>query len=383
VREDLFRPGLLLIAVTLAGLASGCAGRAQAQAPAAVPVVTALAAATDVPLLVRAIGTVEAYQTVTVRAQATGTIARVHFQEGADVRQGDLLFSIDPRPLQAALHQAEAALARDQAQARNAVLQARRADELMAQGIISQDQHDLLQTASDALEASVAADRANVENARLQLAYCSVTAPASGRTGSLLVQEGNVVKGVDGAPLVVINTIDPVYVSFTVPEKRLAEVKAASAAGKLVVEASLAGVPGDPEKGQLSFVDNAVDRTTGTIRLKGTFGNAQRHLWPGQFVDVRLVLSTQHGVIVVPAEAVQSGQAGPFVFVVKPDQTVEPRNVVVDDSNGQQTVVRQGLQAGDRVVTDGQLRLVPGARVEAKAEARPDVKAPAAGGDRS
>lgn len=365
MRTLVLRTAALLALVSLAA----CGGRAQAKVAPPVPVITAKAVRKDVPVQVRAIGTVEAYQTVAVKAQVSGVVAAVHFREGSDVRAGDRLFTIDPRPYEAALHQAESTLARDQAQAENAGIQARRGEQLLAQGILPQDQYDQARATADAGAAAVRADQAAVENAGLQLAYCTIAAPIGGRTGSLLVHEGNVVKGVDGASLVVINRMVPAYVSFAVPEKRLAEVKAAMAAGRLEVEALLPGDEAAPARGQLSFVDNAVDRTTGTIRLKATFANAERRLWPGQFVTALLTLSVERGAVVVPAQAVQTGQSGTFVFVVKPDQTVEARPVVVEEAGGDERVVRQGLEGGESVVTDGQIRLVPGAKVDLRGAA--------------
>ena len=211
------------------------------------------------------------------------------------------------------------------------------------------------------------ADRASVEAARLNLAYCAIRSPIDGRTGSLLVQRGNVVKAIDGGPLVVINRIDPVFVSFSVPEKRLAEIQAARAARKLAVEARIPGEEARPIAGELTFLDNAVDRATGTIRLKGTFANRERRLWPGQFVNVVLSIAMRTDAIVVPTQAVQTGQAGTFVFVVKPDLTVEARPVVSGEELDGHVIVEKGLREGESVVIDGQIRLVPGARVELKA----------------
>jgi multidrug efflux system membrane fusion protein len=333
-------------------------------------VVTALAAQKDVPVRIQAIGTVEPLSTVTVKPQVGGVIDRVHFSEGSDVRAGDVLFTIDRRPYEAALRQAESARAHDAAQLQNAQAEARRADELVAQGILSREQHDQARTASDALAATVRADEAAVDNARLQLEYCTIRSPIDGRTGSLLVHQGNLVKAVDGGPLVIVNRVDPVYVAFSVPEQRLSEIERAMASGRLVVEAVPSGET-QPERGRLTFLDNAVDRTTGTIRLKGTFANPTRRLWPGQFVSARLTLSVRSGAVVVPTQALQSGQSGRFVFVVKPDLTAEPRAVVVAQEADGEAVVETGLAAGERVVTDGQLRLVPGSKVNVKATPTP------------
>lgn len=360
-----------LLSILIAGsLSSACAGRAPAAGPAPVPVVTALAAQKDVPVQLQAIGTVEPLSTVTVKPQVGGVIDRVHFSEGTDVRAGDVLFTIDRRPYEAALRQAESARAHDAAQLQNAQAEARRADQLEAQGILSREQHDQARTTSEALAATVRADEAAVDNARLQLDYCTIRSPIDGRTGSLLVHQGNLVKAVDGGPLVIVNRVDPVFVSFSVPEQRLSEIERAMASGRLVVEA-IPGGETQPERGRLTFLDNTVDRTTGTIRLKGTFANPARRLWPGQFVSARLTLSIRSGAVVVPTQALQTGQSGRFVFVIKPDLTAEPRPVVVAQEADGEAVVERGLAAGERVVTDGQLRLVPGSKVNVKAAPTP------------
>jgi multidrug efflux system membrane fusion protein len=337
-----------------------------------VPVVAQSVARKTVTVELRAIGNVESVDTVTVRPQVGGEIVGVHFREGTDVREGDVLFDIDPRPYEAALHQAEATLARDQANARNARLEAQRAESLFEQGVLSREQYDTLHNSADALDAAVRADRAGVESARLNLGYCTIRSPIDGRAGSLLVQRGNIVKAIDGGPLVVINQVDPVFVSFSVPERRLGEVNAARDGGQLSVKAIVAGEETRPLTGKLTFLDNAVDRTTGTIRLKGTFPNRERRLWPGQFVEVRLAIGTRPDVVVVPAPAIETGQSGTYVFVVRPDLTAEARPVVVGQEVDGEVIVEKGVEAGERVVTDGQIRLVPGAKVELK----PPVTAP-------
>ena len=351
-------------------LAGACGGaKVQAERPPAVPVTAAVAVRRDVPVEIKVIGNVEAYSTVSVKPQVGGIVTGVHFREGADVKAGDPLFTIDPRPYEAALRQAEATLARDQASARNAQAEARRAEDLFAQGILSKEAYDQSRSASEALDAAVRADQAAVEKARLDLGFCSIGSPIDGRTGSLLVHGGNLVKAIDGGPLVVINQTNPILVTFAIQEKRLTEVKRRMAAGRLGVDALVPGDPAGPLKGVLAFVDNAVDTGTGTIRLKARFANPERRLWPGLFVNVSLTLDTRAGAIVVPSPAVQAGQQGSFVFVVKPDLTVEARPVVVDGEADGTTVVGKGLEAGEQVVTDGQLRLVPGSRVEVKAGA--------------
>lgn len=357
------RGALGSVAVGLLALGVGCARKPEAPAAAPVPVVVAKVESRDVPRQVEAIGTVEALSTVAVRTQVTGQLATVHFREGSEVREGDLLFSLDARPFEAAVHQAEANQARDQAQAAKATIDARRAEDLFGQGIVPQEELDQAKATADALAAAVKADAAAVENARLQLAYCSIRAPIGGRTGSLLVHAGNVVKAVDGGPLVTIDRVDPIFVSFAIPERSVPALRRARKAGALGVQVLVSGEEDQPIKGSLSFVDNAVDPSTGTLRLKGRFANPERRLWPGLFVKIRLTLSTDRGAVVVPSQALQTGQQGTFVFVVKPDQTVETRAVAAGAETDGETVVTSGLAPGETVVTDGQLRLVPGASV--------------------
>lgn len=339
----------------------------RAGAQQAVPVHVANVVQKTIPVELRAVGTVEAYSTVSVRSQITGSLTRVHFKEGRDVQKGDLLFTIDPRPFEAALKQAEAILARDVAQLENALLQARRYEELVKKQYVSQEQYDQIRTNAGALEAVVQADKAAVENARVQLSYCYIYSPVTGRTGSLLVSEGNVVRVNDATPLLVINQVSPIYVNFTLPEQHLSEIKRRMDGGKLSVEANRQNENLD-EQGVLSFVDNAVDRTTGTIRLKATFANDSRRLWPGQFAQVALLLSNQPDAIVIPSQAVQTGQDGQHVFVLKSDSAVELRSVVVSRTLDGEAVIEKGLQPGEKVVTDGQFLLGPGSKVQVKQE---------------
>jgi len=349
----------------LAVLAGGCAPSAPANvAVASVPVLVALAEARDVPVEVRAVGTVEPLATAAIRPQVGGLITAVTFVEGGDVRAGDTLFTIEPKPFEVALSQAEAILARDQAQARNAAADARRAEDLFAQGILAKEQYEQVHSNAQSLAASVRADEGAVEIARVQLAYCKIRSPIDGRTGSALVKAGNVVKAVDSGPLVVVNQISPIAVNFTVPEARLAEIKGAAAARRLVVSALIAGDESRPETGELQFVDNAVDRSTGSVHLRGTFVNPGRRLWPGQFVSTSLIIGVRKGAVVVPATALQDGQSGRFVYVVTADKTAEVRQVQVGDTSDGRVVVLSGLRAGETVVIDGQLRIVPGAKVE-------------------
>ncbi len=331
----------------------------------AVPVTIATAAQKTVPVEVRVIGNVEAYSTVTVRSQLDGLVDSVHFQEGQDVKAGDLLFTLDSRPYVARLQQNEANLAKDIAQAKNAEAQADRYTKLFQAGIVSKDQYDTFHTNADALEAAVTADKAAVESAKVDLSYCTIRAPIAGRTGNLMVHPGNEVKANDTS-LVVINQITPAYVDFSVPEQYLAQIKRYMANGKLRVRVVIPQDEQRPADGVLTFVNNTVDSATGTILLKGTFANPDRRLWPGQFVNVVLTLTARPNAVVVPGQAVQTGQSGQYVFLVRPDLTVEMKPVSPGTSAGGETVIEKGLEPGEKVVTDGQLRLFPGAKVQVK-----------------
>jgi len=356
----------MALGVFMAAFAAGCSGgKGRAEKPRPVPVVAVVAARRDVPVEVRTIGSVEAYSTVSVKPQVGGIVTEVHFKEGSDVRQGDVLFTIDPRPYEAALAQAESNLARDRAQETNATAEARRTEALFAEGIASKEQHDAALASAEAFGAAVKADQAAVKTAELNLEYCRIQSPIDGRTGSLLVHGGNLVKAIDGGPLVVIDRVSPIFVSFTVAELVLPEIRRRATSGSLLVEAAPPEDKAKPSRGTLAFFDNEVDRSTGTIRLKATFPNLDRRLWPGQFVNVRLTLSMRRGALVVPKEALQTGQTGSFVYVVRQDQTVESRPVAIFDTGSEgNIVVEKGLEAGETVVTDGQLRLVPGTAVE-------------------
>jgi len=342
----------------------GRGGRGGLNAP--VPVTIAKVEQKSVPIEVQGIGTVIAATTVAVRSQITGEMKSVHFKEGDDVEQGQLLVTLDKRPLEAVLQQTEATLARDIAQANNAKAQAARYHDLQQRGIATREQVDTITSQSAALDATVAADRANVETARLQLDYATISSPIAGRTGLLQIHPGNLVRANDTTPIVTINRITPVYVSFAVPEAQLPELKRYMAQGSLTVRALPAADEGPPSIGRMNFIDNAVDVTTGTIKVKGTFPNQDRRLWPGQFVNVTMTLTNDPRAIVVPSPAIQTGQQGTYVFVVKPDQTVELRIVNVARSKGNEIVIKDGLKPGETVVTDGQLRLVPGSHISVK-----------------
>jgi multidrug efflux system membrane fusion protein len=352
---------LLTAAAVLAGAA--CAKPAPPPAAEAVPVRVGQVVRKAVPLEIRNVGTIQAYTAVAVRALVGGEILQVHFREGQDVRKGDLLFSIDPRPYQAALAQAEAAVARDRAQAANAEADAKRYEDLVAKDYVTRQQYEAILANFKALGATVRADEAAVERARLDLSYCSIRSPIDGRTGAVMVQAGNLVKPND-ATLVAINQIAPIYLAFAVPERDLDEIRRRQAAGKLFVIAEDAATNQTISKGELTFVDNTVDRATGTIGLKATFANQDRALWPGEFVNAVLTLATEQNAVVAPQGAVQNGQQGTYAYVVKADQTVESRPVTVQRSMTDGAVIAKGLAPGETVVTDGQLRLSPGAKIE-------------------
>jgi multidrug efflux system membrane fusion protein len=379
-------------------LLAACSERSangKAGPPPGVPVTAATVAQRAVPYQVRAIGNVQAVASVTIMSQVDGQVARVHFAEGQDVKKGDLLFTLDQRPFAATLQQAEATLARDvaqlkqaeanlakdQAQLATAKVQARRYKELIDDGAISSEQYDAVRTTEETFEAAVQADRAAVENARsviqadravvenarIQLGYTAIRSPMEGRTGNLLVHEGNAVKARDQASaMVVINQIHPIYVAFAVPEQYLPDITKYRAAGPLRVEAIPSDPAAGPARGELTFVNNTVDPTTGTIQLKATFANADNRLWPGQFLNTVLTLATIPDAVLVPSQAIQAGQQGSYVFVIKADLTVEARPLVLGLSVDTEIVVQRGLAPGDRVVTEGQIRLVPGTKVEVR-----------------
>jgi multidrug efflux system membrane fusion protein len=373
-------------------------------------VVTARAERKPMPVTVPGVGTVESYTTVQIRSQVTGQLGAIHFTEGQEVSKGEPLFTLDQRPFRAALQQAEAVLARDIATHRNAVAQATRADNLFQRGLIPREQYDTAQANATALAATVEADRAAVETTRVNLQYTEIKAPVDGRTGVLNVHVGDLVRSSDSNPMVIINQMTPIYVTFSVPGRFLGDIRRYQAQRPLGVTAvapsdvSAPSAPAPPtpgaaatvangqadarppdggaaERGRLAFIDNTVDPTTGTIRLKATFGNDDRQLWPGAFVQVTLHLTTEQNAIVVPATAVQASQEGQYVYVVKADRTVEMRPVTSRRQQGDEMVIAQGVAAGDVVVTDGHLRLTPGARVAERGEGGPRGGAARGGAD--
>jgi multidrug efflux system membrane fusion protein len=364
--------GLLLI--VLAGVSLGTYfvtdGRAKEgksakdKGPPAVPVIVAVVQQQTVPVRLHAIGNVEAYATVTVKARVDGQILEVNFREGQPVKKGDVLFRIDPRPYEAALRQAEANALRDRAARDHVHAQEKRYQELLDKNFISKDAYAQIRTNAATAEATAKASQAALENARLNLEYCTIRSPLDGYVGRVLLQAGNLVRAADPNPLVVINQVRPIYVNFGIPEQHLPEVRKHMAAGPLAAEVT----PLDPQlvtpQGSLIFVDNAVDPSTGTIRLRAQFKNADLALWPGQFVNVSLKLYEQANALVVPATAVQNGPEGQYVYVIGEDMLAEVRRVTAPRTDGQRAIVDNGLARGERVVTRGHLRLGPKTRVQ-------------------
>ncbi len=358
--------GAMTALVALSLFLSACTTRTAETAPnLAVPVTVAKAEQKTVPINLTAIGTAEAFSTVSIKSQVNAILEQVHFKQGDFVKKGDLLFTLDARPFQSSLAQAQANLARDKAQEELNQVQATRYEKLYAAGVAPKEQYDQMRANADAQQALVHADEAAVESAKLQLQYCTIYSPVDGRTGALQVYPGNLVKENDVPVLVVINEISPIFVDFAVPEQYLGVVKKYMTGGRLQIESTPYGDT-MPETGYLTFVDNNVDNTTGTIKLKGTFPNSDHRLWPGQFSTVSLRLAEEEKATVVPSQAVQTGASGDFIFVVKSDNTAESRPVKVARQVGGESVISSGITPGETVVTDGQLRLIPGIKVEVK-----------------
>ncbi len=363
----------LLAGLGLAGIAAIGAivvltqnGNSKTVAPkeaAGVPVSTAQIVTKTVPMRLVSVGNVEAYTTVAVKARVDGQLVGVRFKEGDEVKEGAVLFEIDARPYQALLKQAQANQLRDKALLDRAVEQEKRYRDLLAKNFISNDAYEQVRTNVETARATVDADDAAIENAKLQLEYCTIRSPVTGYAGKILIQQGNLVKANDVNPLVTINQIVPIYATFSVPEQTLAAVREYQAQAALKVQATIPNSGKPPVLGRISFIDNQADPTTGTIKLKAEFANTDKVLWPGQFVNVVLNLYEQAGAIVAPSTAIQNGPNGQYVYVVKPDMTVELRHVKVARADGQDTVIASGLTAGEEVVTVGQLRLAPGSKV--------------------
>jgi membrane fusion protein, multidrug efflux system len=362
-RSVLLRSACLLICTL-----SACGGN-QKEAPKMrppAPVSVAAAGTRTIPVVLEAVGTVEAYNSVVVRSQVNGEITAVNFREGQDVAAGQHLFTLDRRAIDAAIRKAEANLTRLQTVLRNARTNADRYGQLIKDGIVTQEQYETYRTQAESAEAEVGAAKAEIDNLKVQLSYLTIKSPMAGRTGNLTVDRGNVVKSNDTA-LVTINQIRPIHVTFSIPERELPRIRQYLAKGKLKVEARLPGDSAPPEIGEVTFFDNAVDPATATIKLKGTFVNPKSRLWPGQFATVRLTLSTIAAAVVVPTQAVQTGQQGQYLFVVRGD-TAEMRPVKIGVAHEGVTVVEQGVKPGETVVIDGQMRVIPGARVLVKPE---------------
>jgi membrane fusion protein, multidrug efflux system len=366
LKRTLINAGAMTALVALSLLLSACTTRTAETAPnLAVPVTVAKAEQKTVPINLTAIGTAEAFSTVSIKSQVNAILEQVHFKQGDFVKKGDLLFTLDARPFQSSLAQAQANLARDKAQEELNQVQATRYEKLFAAGVAPREQYDQMRANADAQQALVHADEAAVESAKLQLQYCTIYSPVDGRTGALQVYPGNLVKENDVPVLVVINEISPIFVDFAVPEQYLGVVKKYMTGGRLQIQSTPYGDT-VPETGYLTFVDNNVDNTTGTIKLKGTFPNGDHRLWPGQFSTVSLRLAEEEKATVVPSQAVQTGASGDFIFVVKSDSTAESRPVKVARQIDGETVISSGVAPGDTVVTDGQLRLIPGIKVQVK-----------------
>jgi membrane fusion protein, multidrug efflux system len=342
-------------------------GAAEAQSrnapPPAAPVTAETATARDMPAYVRGLGTVQAYNSVSVKSRVDGTIVKVDFTEGQEIKKGDLLFEIDPRPFQAVLAQAQASLARDQAQLANAQRNANRDKPLVGKEFISRQQFDTDNTNATALEATVASDKAAIEAAQLNLDYADIRSPIDGRTGARQVDIGNLVHASDNTALVTITQLKPIFVSFTAPQNQLDAIRQAQIKGSVPAEAWSQGEQREIAKGALTLIDNQIDAATGTIHLKASFDNPDEALWPGEFVDMRLQVDTLKNAVTVPARSIQAGPNGSYLFVIKPDNSVEQRTVTVAETENDLSVVSKGLSAGEQVVVDGQYRLQQGTKV--------------------
>jgi len=359
---------LLIAGLVLAiGIIPGCKKKDSGPGEVKVPVEIAVVVEKDMPNQLQVIGHVEPVQNVSIKALVTGTLLDIHFQEGQEVKVGDRLFTIDPGPFQAALNQAQANLAKDSASLANARVENKRYEELFKKDLISHEQWDQVRTNYEVYKAAVKADKAAADNAKLSLGYTSISAPIAGRTGSLSFHKGDLVHAGDANAMVVINQMEPIYITFAVPEGYLDEVKKSMASGELKITATIPGDTTAMERGTPTFVDNAVDKTTGTITMKATFPNTDRKLWPGQFANITVIFTVLPKAKVIPSIAIMTNEQGQYVYVVKQDTSVEARPVVVKNVEND-VIVEKGLEAGERVVTDGQLKLAPGLKVEIKQE---------------
>ena len=350
-----------------------CSGKKPPPPDAAVPVDTAKVIKKTVPDLIEAPGSVEPIDTVAVKSLVDGQLLEVRVKDGDEVKKGELLFKIDPRPAQATLAQTEAALAKDAAASDLAKAQLDRYEPVATKGFISADQMQQYRTAYAAAAASVKVDQANVDATKLTLGYTDIFAPIDGRVGRILVQAGNLVKANDTQPLITINRISPIYVNFSIPGLYVDRVRNSQTRGTLPVYASGEGIDGRID-GQMSFIDNAVDPATNTVKLRASFPNADERLWPGEFVNVTLTLGTDTNALVVPDAAVKAGPNGTYVFIVKPDSTAEQRSVKVTRSVNGESMIADGLAENDEVVTDGQSRLVNGTKVKSRASEKTAAK---------
>ncbi len=356
-----------LVLIAPAGCSKDSSGKETGMDPQkiAMPITASTAVQKDMPVQIRVIGNVQPLSTVAIKAQIQGELIGVHFKDGQEVKKGDLLFTIDPRPFEARLNQARALLAKDRAQLQNAQMQVKRYSSVVGKGYVAQEQFDTVKSNAAALDATVNADEAAIENAKLELKYCTIRSPINGVTGNVRVTSGNIVKANDNDnPLVTIKEVRPLYVTFAVPERDLSEIMKYMSERKLDVLASFPSDEEHPIRGQLTFIDNEVKSTAGTIQIWATFSNEDKRLWPGQFVNVVLTLTTEKDKTVIPAQAIQMGQNGPYVYVIKPDMSVEYRQVAIGSRIEKEIVVQKGVSPGEKVVTDGQLRLATGSLVQ-------------------
>src|SRR6266446_1864842 len=371
VRRAIGAVGIIVLAaigvIWWSGVRTEAPSAAAQTAPQAIPVSAGTVAAADVPVFLQGIGTVQAYNMVAIKSRVDGQIVKVDFKEGQDVKTGDPLFQIDPRPFQAALQQAQAAKQKDEAQLAGAQLDLERYEKLIGTGYQTRQSYDNQKALVSQLQAAVRGDEAQIDNAKLNLGYADIRAPIDGHAGARLVDKGNLLRAGDNSTLVTISEIKPIFVSLTLPQEALYEIRENHGKAPLIVQAYSGDGKKQLAEGKLTMVDNAVDQATGTIRLKARFDNEEERLWPGEFVDVRVILSTRRGVATVPAQTVQNGPNGNYVYIIKPDDTVERRAVEVAATQDGVAVVSKGLSPGEQVVVDGQYRLTNGARIKRSA----------------